>query len=73
MEQLNKETLVIKEGALRGKNALEYVIWQDEGGAWYGCGTGYDRECNIWEGDGVGRFKTRQEVIDELNEQYQED
>ncbi len=64
-----KETIVIKEGAFKGMNALEYVIWQDEDG-WYGCGTGYGEGNNLWEGDDVGPFDARQEVIDELNEQY---
>jgi len=69
----NSETIVIKEGAFKGMNALEYVTWQDDEGQWYGCGTGYGDDNNLWEGDDLGPFDSHKEIINELDIQYEDE
>jgi hypothetical protein len=60
----HKQTIVIKEGAFKGQNALEFVTWKDDDG-WWGCATGYD-DGNLWEGADLGPFDSRQKALDEL-------
>lgn len=71
MSASSVETVVVQEGTFKGMNRMEYYLWEVQEEGWFGCAGGYGTNNNLWEGEDMGPFENREEVLKELKEHYE--